>query len=356
MLIACPSCATPYEIDPVAIGLDGRSVRCVRCKNVWFAAPPAEVSVLRVPEPAVNAAQQTANSPAAAANEEAVAAFRAALGAKARTPTSEERSPEPAPAANGQGPAAKATAPAASEPPAGRTPDDPGAAPPSQLAGASPVPSADAGAPAEPAAVAVTEIPVPVADAPPLAPTDDGQPGIADAPANENGPEDIESVARRRVRARARQRRVKRAGWLPGLILVLAAVCATLLGWRKDIVRHVPQLASFYASIGLPVNLRGLAFTDVKLRSEMHDGVPVLLVEGMIVSTVSTPVEVPRLRFALRNAAGAEVYAWTAMPTQSVLEPGGKLPFRSRLASPPKDGHGLQVRFFTRRDVVSGSR
>jgi hypothetical protein len=140
------------------------------------------------------------------------------------------------------------------------------------------------------------------------------------------------------------------------LILVLAALCATLLGWRKDIVRHVPQLASFYASIGLPVNLRGLAFTDVKLRSEMHDGVPVLLVEGTIVSTVSTPVEVPRLRFALRNAAGAEVYAWTAMPTQSVLEPGGKLPFRSRLASPPKDGHGLQVRFFTRRDVVSDSR
>jgi predicted Zn finger-like uncharacterized protein len=355
MLIVCPSCAKPYELDPVAIGMDGRSVRCIRCKNVWFAAPPAEVPVLRVPEPALKAAQQTVDSPAAA-NDEAVAAFRDALGGKARTPTSEMRSPEPAPAANGEGPAAEGRASAASEPPAGPTLDDPGAA---QPADPSPVPNADAaaGAPAKPAAVAVTEIPVAVEDAPPLAPTDDdGEPGTANAPANENGPEDIESVARRRVRARARQRRARPAAWLPGLILVLAALCATLLGWRKDIVRHVPQLASFYASIGLPVNLRGLAFTDVKLRSEMHDGVPVLLVEGTIVSTVSTPAEVPRLRFALRNAAGAEVYAWTAMPTQSVLEPGGKLPFRSRLASPPKDGHGLQVRFFTRRDVVSDSR
>ena len=154
--------------------------------------------------------------------------------------------------------------------------------------------------------------------------------------------------------AQARQRRDRQQLRLPGLILVLVALCAALLAWRKDMVRHVPQLASFYASIGLPVNLRGLAFTDVKIGSETHDGVPVLVVEGMIVSTVSMPVEVPRLRFALRNAAGAEVYAWTAMPTQSILEPGAKLPFRSRLASPPDDGHDVQVRFFTRRDAVAG--
>ena len=326
MLIVCPNCATPYEIDPVAIGADGRSVRCIRCKKVWFAASPA------------------------AANEETVAAFRDALGTNARTPASEARPPEPAPAANEDGPAAKGTVTA------GPTRDDPGASPPGQPADASPEPDGTtAGAPAEPAAA--TEIPVAVEDAPPLAPTgDDGQPSAADAPERENGPEDIESVARRRVRAHARPRRARSAAWLPGLILVLTAVCAALLGWRKDIVRHVPQLASFYGSIGLPVNLRGLAFTDVKLHSEAHDGVPILVVEGTIVSTVAMPVDVPRLRFALRNAAGAEVYAWTAMPSQPVLQPGGKLPFRSRLASPPKDGHDLQVRFFTRRDVASGSR
>jgi len=350
MLIVCPSCVTPYEIDPVAIGLAGRSVRCIRCKNVWFAAPATEGPALRVPEPALKATGQTVDSPDPAANQVAVTAFRAALGDKAQTAKSEERSPEPAPAANG-------AALAASEPPAGQTIDDPVAAPPGKPADASPAPGADAGAPADPSAATHTEIPISAEDAPPLAPTGgDGQPGAAAAPANQDGPEDIESVARRRVRARARQRRAKSTAWLPGLILALAAVCATLLGLRKDIVRHVPQMASFYASIGLPVNLRGVAFTDVKLRSEMHDGVPVLVVEGMIVSSVAMPVEVPRLRFALRNAGGAEVYTWTAMPTQSVLEPGGKLPFRSRLASPPKDGHGLQVRFFTRRDVASGSR
>jgi hypothetical protein len=99
-----------------------------------------------------------------------------------------------------------------------------------------------------------------------------------------------------------------------------------------------------------------LAFTDLKIGNEIHDGVPVLVVEGMIVSTVSMPVDVPRLRFALRNATGAEVYAWTGQPPQPVLPAFETMPFRSRLASPPPEGHDIQVRFFTRRDAVAGLR
>jgi hypothetical protein len=64
-------------------------------------------------------------------------------------------------------------------------------------------------------------------------------------------------------------------------------------------------------------------------------------------------VEVPRLRFALRNPAGVEVYAWTALPAKPVLAAGEALPFRSRLASPPGDTHDVVVRFFHRRDLDS---
>jgi hypothetical protein len=39
-----------------------------------------------------------------------------------------------------------------------------------------------------------------------------------------------------------------------------------------------------------------------------------------------------------------------------VLEPGYKLAFRSRLASPPAGSHNVQVRFFTRHDAVAGLR
>jgi predicted Zn finger-like uncharacterized protein len=193
-----------------------------------------------------------------------------------------------------------------------------------------------------------SEGPLPVtADAPPLAPEDE-----ADAATIENGPdrvhEDIEPIAARRE---AERRRFRLRVPLPVVIVLLAALSVSLIGFRKDVVRHAPQLASFYAFIGLPVNLRGLVFADVKTADETRDGVPVLMVEGTIASTAATPVDVPRLRFALRNAAGAEVYAWTATPSQPVLAPGERLSFRSRLASPPANGRDLEVRFFTHRDA-----
>ena len=40
----------------------------------------------------------------------------------------------------------------------------------------------------------------------------------------------------------------------------------------------------------------------------------------------SKPVEVPRLRFAVRNATGQEIYTWTALPSRSILGPGETLP------------------------------
>jgi predicted Zn finger-like uncharacterized protein len=327
MLIVCPSCSMSYQIEPAVIGADGRSVRCVRCRSVWFATPPVDTEA------------------AAAGGDEAVAAFRAKLGAEAPVPPAQQESDQPPPD-SAEMPADEADAAAPDEQAGSDAPGQPDDSPPQ--------PDADTEAPA---AVALADIPIPIEDAPPLAPADDdGATPAADTTEIDNGPDDIESVARRRAAAQARRQRARRNRRLPALILALAAICALLLGLRKNIVRHVPQLASLYASIGLPVNLRGLAFTDLKVGSETRDGVPVLVVEGTIVTTVARPVEVPRLRFALRNAKGAEVYAWTAMPTQPILQPGAKLPFRSRLASPPKEGHDVQVRFFTRRDAVAGVR
>jgi hypothetical protein len=120
-------------------------------------------------------------------------------------------------------------------------------------------------------------------------------------------------------------------------------------------VRLLPQTAGLFAKLGLPVNLRGLEFTELKTAREMHEGVEVLVVEGTIASVAKRPVPVPRLRFAVRNDAGVEVYAWTALPSRSVLSPGETLEFRSRLASPPP-ARDVQARFYTRRDAVDGTK
>ena len=205
-------------------------------------------------------------------------------------------------------------------------------------------------APGEQPAPALGDIPIPVENGPPLAPDADGGPPPADA-AIDNGPPDIESVAARRARAAARKRRAQWRIPLPVAIAALAVLAVTLLGWRKDVVRHAPQLASFYASIGLPVNLRGLAFTDVKIGNEIHDGVPVLVVEGMIVSTVSMPVDVPRLRFALRNAPAPRSTPGPRWPSQPVLEPGANC--RSAAGSPPRPRTAMTSRCGSSRAATS---
>ena len=142
---------------------------------------------------------------------------------------------------------------------------------------------------------------------------------------------------------------------LTGACLAMTALVMGLVIWRGDVVRLMPQTAAFYQAFGLTVNLRSLAFKDVKVTTETVDGKPVLVIEGMIVSETRSPVALPRLRFLVRDAAGTEIYAWNAVLEQPGLNPGDKAWFRSRLASPPADGRSLDVRFLNKRDVASGA-
>lgn len=100
---------------------------------------------------------------------------------------------------------------------------------------------------------------------------------------------------------------------LPVACLVMAALGLALIVWRAEIVRLLPQTAQFYRLIGLDVNLRGLAFKDVKVTTGTVDDKPVLAIEGSIVTTGRGAVELPRLRFVVRDAKGGEIYGWNAV-------------------------------------------
>lgn len=141
---------------------------------------------------------------------------------------------------------------------------------------------------------------------------------------------------------------------LPTACAAMAALILALMLWRTDIVRLMPQTATFYRMVGLDVNLRGLAFKDIKVTHETVDGKPVLVIEGAIVGQTRHPVELPRLRFSVRDAQGAEIYAWNAVLEQPALKPGERVHFKSRLASPPPEGRNIDVRFFNKRDLAGG--
>jgi hypothetical protein len=139
---------------------------------------------------------------------------------------------------------------------------------------------------------------------------------------------------------------------LPTACAAMGALILALMIWRADVVRLLPQTATFYKMVGLEVNLRGLAFKDIKVSNETVDGKPVLVIEGTIIGETKTPVELPRLRFSVRDAQGTEIYAWNAVLEQPVLKPGERAYFKSRLASPPPEGRNIDVRFFNKRDLA----
>jgi predicted Zn finger-like uncharacterized protein len=315
MLIVCPNCATSYMVDPSSLGSGGRTVRCARCKKTWFAgwekqAPDAKAFV-----------------------DGAIAEAEAQLS--------------PAPA---ESPSPPTMPPAANIP---ATADDSGAETAEPEAPHAEAETAEQ-PPAEGEPSHMNE-PFAVEDAPSLVPP------IEDAPppegeGEETDSEDVESYAARRQRLHTRRKQARRSSRWTAVVLVLFAVNVALIGGRSEVVRYLPQTASLFAAIGLPVNLRHLSFENVKISKEMQNGVSILLVQGTIVSTADRPVAVPRLRFAARDAAGQELYTWTALPSRSILGPGEKLEFHSRLASPPTNAKNVMVRFFNAHDAAAEAK
>jgi predicted Zn finger-like uncharacterized protein len=65
MIIACPACATRYAVPDSAIGVEGRTVRCAKCRHSWFQDPP------QIDLPAAEAERAVAAEPHAEAAPEA---------------------------------------------------------------------------------------------------------------------------------------------------------------------------------------------------------------------------------------------------------------------------------------------
>jgi len=312
MLIVCPSCATSYDVELASLSPNGRQVRCVRCRNVWHAELSKADKLL---------AAAAAIAPDAATADVA-------------DPAAQQEISQPEHVAEMAG----------AEAHAGALPDGASETDDDRSASGAVRDDGSSDGDNEPADVG----------APPIAPVDldEGRSSVVEhEPA-----EDIETVAARRQRRDASRRSLR---WplsrLQTGMLALALLDIVVVGWRSDIVRALPQTASFYALLRLPVNLRGLTFEDVATTMEQREGVPILVVEGNVFNGARKTEDVPRLKFVVRNAARQEIYSWTAVPARASLPQGEAVAFRTRLASPPPDAHDLILRFVNRHDMIAAT-
>ena len=139
-----------------------------------------------------------------------------------------------------------------------------------------------------------------------------------------------------------------------GLVAILLFSVLTFgIVSRQSVVRAAPELATLYAAIGIPVNLRGLEFQNIRTKQEIQDGIAVLAIEGEVENVANRAVELPRVRLSVLGENGVEIYAWTALLPRSILYPHERVPFKSRLASPPAQGKEIMVRFLTRADLTA---
>ncbi len=83
MIIACPACATRYVVPDSAVGVDGRTVRCAKCRHSWFQEGP----VLERPVAGAEAGAGAAATPAA--EEAAQAEVQPDPGAAAASPSAD---------------------------------------------------------------------------------------------------------------------------------------------------------------------------------------------------------------------------------------------------------------------------
>ena len=138
-------------------------------------------------------------------------------------------------------------------------------------------------------------------------------------------------------------------------VLLVAIFTFGIMG-RQSIVRAAPEMATLYSAIGFPVNLRGLEFQNIRTRQEIQDGITVLAIEGDVENVANRAVELPRVRLSVLGENGVEIYSWTALLPRSILYPHERVPFKSRLASPPAAGKEIMVRFLARGDLTASVR
>ena len=286
MIIACPACATRYVVPDSAIGIEGRTVRCAKCKHSWFQEGPA----LAEPIAAAYSAPLAAKGDRADAPPVAVATQHAPVRTPAYAdtqPASRQTDIPPQGASEGTvDDAVRETAP----PPAAPTPDPPS-----------------------------------LEERPPL----DWAPGRRGDPAE---PDDGISQFEHAPPFRPRRNWLRWMSWGAGAfaVLALAAVLAmSTLGMPSWLPIEKPL---FGADPGLTVEFPA----SEQERRTLPNGAEFFGARVVVRNETRESRAVPPLLIVLRDARERVVYSWELVPPQRTLSPGEAMTINEAMTDVPK--------------------
>lgn len=311
MIIACPACSTRYVVPDNAIGVDGRTVRCAKCRHSWFQEGPE----IEVPE--------TAATPAAA--------------------------PAPAPQ--------DAAPPAPPEPVAEPSPPEPEPEPQPEPADAQPAMHARPTPPAEPspAAAATSAVEEPVAEASPKtepepspapampASAEDAAPPIVyDDEENAGFEEQYEDESTFGYAPPFRPRRNT-----PKLMMIAATLFAAI---TLGIVGYVSQ---FGLPDWVPVSRATFAEAQPDLvldfppnrqdRRTLPNGTEFFGASGTVTNVGKVDRSVPSILIVMRDARDRIVYSWEVAPPRRRLSPGESVSINEAVTDVPKSAVAAEI-------------
>lgn len=317
MIISCPACSTRYVVPESAIGVDGRTVRCAKCKHSWFQEPkPLELTETTERESAAPPPPATSVKPAA------------------QPPQS-----EPQPATSNEAASEGLAKPSIDH---WRTDNRPApephtvAAPKVDPQPAAPEPVAEAAVPEQSPSDGTQEVD-------PLA-AEVGDVGSEDADYafDEDEYEYDPAVSRFDYSPPFSQRRNALKMWT-----IAAAVFALLASGTAVAVNYygLPAwLPITQPTFGIGKAELVLDFPAEQQRKEtLESGEEIFRVRGSISNTGQQSVTVPSLLIVFRDAREKNVYSWVVVPSRRELAPGESLNVTEAVTDIPASAQAAEI-------------